>query len=84
MTHKQKDQGKRQEPDPEVIPIQKAKRRKFSAKYKLRLLKEYERCTELGEKGASSRREGLYSSNITTWRRTGIALRPLWGKSPCY
>lgn len=69
MSHKQEDQGKRQNPDPEVVPVQKAKRRKFSAKYKLRILKEYEACTEPGEKGALLRREGLYSSYITTWRR---------------
>lgn len=69
MSHKHEEQGKRQDPDPEVVPVKKAKRRKFSAKYKLRILKEYEACTEPGEKGALLRREGLYSSYITTWRR---------------
>jgi len=54
-------------PDPEVVP--KAKRRMFSAKYKLRILEEADRCTETGQIGALLRREGLYSSHLTTWRR---------------
>jgi transposase len=53
--------------DPEVVP--KAQRRQFSAEYKQRILQEHEACTEPGEKGALLRREGLYSSHITTWRR---------------
>lgn len=69
MSQEQETQSKHHNPDPEVIPGEKAKRRKFSAKYKLRILKEHEACTELGEKGALLRREGLYSSHITTWRR---------------
>jgi len=55
------------EPDPEVVP--KAERRQFSAEYKRRILQEHEACDELGEKGALLRREGLYSSHISTWRR---------------
>jgi len=51
----------------EVVP--KAKRRLFSASYKLRILEEYERATRPGERGALLRREGLYSSNLTAWRR---------------
>jgi transposase len=54
-------------PDPEVVP--KAKRRKFSAEYKLRILDEVDSCAELGQIGALLRREGLYSSHLTTWRR---------------
>src|SRR4030065_2328127 len=54
-------------PDPEVT--EKAVRRKFSAKYKLRILQEAEACTSQGQMGALLRREGLYSSNLTTWRR---------------
>jgi transposase len=54
-------------PDPEVLP--KAQRRQYSAEYKRRILEEYEACSALGEKGALLRREGLYSSNITNWRR---------------
>lgn len=44
-------------------------RRSFSPEYKLAILAEYDRCTEPGEKGAILRREGLYSSLITDWRR---------------
>jgi transposase-like protein len=54
-------------PDPEVVP--KAKRRKFSAEYKLRILDESDNCTEPGQIGALLRREGLYSSHLSTWRR---------------
>src|SRR6266404_5061955 len=44
-------------------------RRVFSPEYKLAILAEYDRCTEAGEKGAILRREGLYSSLLTDWRR---------------
>lgn len=54
-------------PDPEVDA--KPKRRRFSAKYKLDILKEVNACREEGEIGAVLRREGLYSSHLTTWRR---------------
>lgn len=54
-------------PDPEV-PENKP-RRKFTAKYKLRLLAEADTCTGPGQLGALLRREGLYSSSLTTWRR---------------
>ena len=53
--------------DPEVVP--KAKRRKFTAEYKRRILEEADDCTEAGQVGALLRREGLYSSHLTTWRR---------------
>jgi transposase-like protein len=48
---------------------QRAQRRFFSGDYKLAILAEYDRCSEPGEKGALLRREGLYSSIITDWRR---------------
>jgi transposase-like protein len=54
-------------PNPEVP--EKAVRRKFTAAYKLRILKEAEDCTEPGQLGALLRREGLYSSNLTLWKR---------------
>lgn len=54
-------------PDPEVP--EKAVRRKFTVAYKLRILKEAESCTKQGQVGALLRREGLYSSNLTAWRR---------------
>ena len=54
-------------PDPEVP--EKTRRRKFTAKYKLSILSEADLCVEPGQLGALLRREGLYSSNLTTWRR---------------
>jgi transposase len=48
---------------------ERAQRRTFSGDYKLAVLAEYDRCSEPGEKGALLRREGLYSSLITDWRR---------------
>jgi transposase-like protein len=53
--------------DPEVV--EKAKRRRFDAAYKLRVLEEADRCTEPGLLGELLRREGLYSSHLATWRR---------------
>jgi transposase len=44
-------------------------RRVFTGDYKLAILAEYDRCTHPGDKGALLRREGLYSSLITDWRR---------------
>ena len=44
-------------------------RRVFPPEYKLAILAEYDACSESGEKGAILRREGLYSSLITDWRR---------------
>ena len=59
--------AKLESPDPEVP--EQAKRRRFSAKYKLRILRKADACTEKGELGALLRREGLYASHLTTWRR---------------
>lgn len=47
----------------------KATRRRFSAKYKKRILDAAAACTARGELGALLRREGLYSSHLTKWRR---------------
>ena len=55
------------QPEPEVVP--KAARRSFSAAYKLRIVEEAGQCTEHGQIGAMLRREGLYSSQLATWRR---------------
>jgi transposase-like protein len=52
----------------ETEVVAKAVRRRFSAEYKLRILQEAEECSN-GELGALLRREGLYSSHLTTWRR---------------
>ena len=54
-------------PDSEVL--EKALRRKYPGEYKLRMLQEAETCTLPGQLGALLRREGLYSSHLTTWRR---------------
>jgi len=56
-----------QDPNPQVVP--KAKRRRFSAEYKRRIVEEADNCTERGEIGALLRREGLYSSHLTDWRK---------------
>ena len=53
--------------DPEVSA--KASRRRFTAEYKLSILKAADSCTEPGSLGALLRREGLYSSNLNTWKR---------------
>ena len=53
-------------PDPEVV--EKATRRRFTAKHKLEILEAAARC-EPGEIGALLRREGLYSSHLSVWRR---------------
>lgn len=47
----------------------KADRRRFTADYKRRILAEAEACTEPGDLGKLLRREGLYSSHLTGWRR---------------
>ena len=54
-------------PDPELI--ERAKRRRFSAEYKQRVLREAEACSRPGEIGALLRREGLYTSHLTAWRK---------------
>ena len=67
-------------PDPAVEA--KPRRRRFTAEYKLRILREVDRAKGSGEVGAILRREGLYSSLLTQWRRdrdrvakTGLAAR---------
>jgi len=54
-------------PDSEVS--EKAVRRRFTAEYKRHILQEADACKEQGRLGALLRREGLYSSNLITWRR---------------
>lgn len=53
---------------PEVEVVAKPTRRRFPAEYKRRILREADACTEPGAIGALLRREGLYASNLTTWR----------------
>lgn len=54
-------------PDPELVS--RASRRRFTAAYKLKIVVAAEACTKPGEVGALLRREGLYSSLLTEWRR---------------
>lgn len=73
MAHEEQvpEQARRHEstgrPDPEVP--EKPIRRQFSARYKLRVLQETDACTRPGEVGAILRREGLYSSHLSAWRK---------------
>lgn len=71
QTAKEKDAGSKRVraadlPNPEVP--NKATRRRFTAQYKLRILTLADACTETGSLGALLRREGLYASNLNTWR----------------
>lgn len=52
---------------------EKANRRRFSATYKKRILSEAAACTKHGELGALLRREGLYSSHLSKWKRQAEA-----------
>jgi transposase len=54
-------------PDPELV--ERARRRRFTAEYKLQILQQADACSKPGEIGALLRREGLYSSLLTEWRR---------------
>ena len=67
------------DPDPEVPA--KARRRRFTAKYKLRILAKAARCSKPGDVGTLLRQEGLYSSHLSKWREQRdegalAALRP--------
>ena len=64
-------------PDPELV--ERPRRRQFSAEYKLRVVREADACSKPGDVGALLRREGLYSSHLTTWRaqRDNGALKAL-------
>ena len=56
------------EATPETEVVAKAQRRRFTAEYKRRIVREADRCTTTGAIGGLLRREGLYSSSLTTWR----------------
>ena len=64
----QNTNGKVSEKMPDTEVVEKAKRRQYTAEYKLRILREVDACKEKGEIGALLRREGLYSSLIYKWR----------------
>ncbi len=56
----------------EILPTEaqaQGKRRRFSARYKLRILEEADACVNHGDLGALLRREGLYSSYLAQWRK---------------
>ncbi len=57
----------RTNPSPEVP--EKPVRRRFAVEYKIKLVAEADACTETGQLGELLRREGLYSSHLSTWRR---------------
>ena len=59
--------GREHVPDPELV--EQAKRRTFGAEYKARILAEADACTRPGEVGELLRREGLYTSHLTYWRK---------------
>ncbi len=54
-------------PDPELV--EQPRRRRFTAEYKLRIVQQADACTRPGEIGALLRREGLYTSHLSTWRK---------------
>ena len=68
------------DPAPEVPAT--VQRRRFSAEYRFRILKHADACKQPGEVGALLRREGLYSSLLTNWRRQreAGALREMRGR----
>jgi transposase-like protein len=66
-------------PDPEVL--EKAQRRRYTAEYKLQILKATEACTQPGEIGEILRREGLYFSHLRDWKQQRLA-GTLWALEP--
>ena len=54
---------------PKTEVVAKARRKRFTAAEKLRILREVDACQGSGEIGALLRREGIYSSYLTTWRK---------------
>jgi transposase len=67
MSEDTNDKVREEMPKTEVVA--KAQRKRFTAAEKLRILREVDACQGSGEIGALLRREGIYSSYLTTWRR---------------
>jgi len=68
-------------PDPELA--ERPRRRRFTAEYKLRVLRDAEACTRKSGIGAMLRREGLYTSHLTAWRKQRDAgALERWGLAP--
>jgi transposase len=59
------DTNGREQPEVTEKPV----RRRFTAEYKRRILEEADQCVEAGQLGELLRREGLYSSHLSNWRR---------------
>lgn len=68
MSDRTEENSKKDDAEVPEVP-EKASRRRFDASYKLRILEEADGCTEPGQLGELLRREGLYSSHLTTWRK---------------
>ena len=58
-------------PDAQVKTGQRATRRKFSVVYKVKILAQYEACSNALARGELLRKEGLYHSRLTAWRKQG-------------
>jgi len=67
MERKELVGDQRAAPSPEVL--EKPVRRRFTVEYKAKILAEADACTEPGQLGELLRREGLYSSHVSTWRK---------------
>jgi transposase len=67
-------------PDPEVLASRS--RRRFATAYKQRILQEAEACRKTGQIGALLRREGLYSSHLTAWRKQAAIAPKRRGRKP--
>ena len=62
--------GRTERPDMSTTEVpEKARRRTFDRAYRLRIVEEADRCSAAGQVGELLRREGLYSSQLATWRR---------------
>lgn len=70
------------ETEAQVEVLAKAERRRFSAEYKRRVLREAEACRRPGEVSALLRREGLYSSHLAAWRAARERGELATGRSP--
>jgi transposase len=72
------------QPDPEVL--ERPKRRRFTAEYRMPIVRQADACTHKGEVGALLRREDLYSSYLTQWRqqrdRGGLDVDKKRGRKP--
>ena len=65
--HEMKTESEKVGQETEVL--ERPRRRRFTAEYKLQILELADACKGTGERGALMRREGLYSSHLTEWRR---------------